>query len=69
MKKTLIQNGYLVDPGSAREGLFDLLIEDGIVKSVSKIRKSGRNTPEGRVRADFSKTWCKPLYGERSRLK
>jgi len=33
------------------------------------IRKSGRNTPEGRIRADFSKTWCKPLYGERSRLK
>jgi dihydroorotase len=36
MKKTLIQNGYIVDPGSGREGLFDLLIEDGIVKNVAK---------------------------------
>lgn len=34
---TLIKNGYLLDPGSGREGKFDLLITDGLVKKVEPL--------------------------------
>jgi len=43
--------------------------QEAAVMIAKAAKLGGRNTPEGRVRADFSKTWCKPLYGERSRLK
>jgi len=53
-----------------RKGFLKKAGRVGVLSTEQRtIRKSGRNTPEGRVRADFSKTWCKPLYGERSRLK
>lgn len=31
----LIKKGYLLDPGSGREGLFDILIEKGIIKKIA----------------------------------
>lgn len=34
--KTLIRQGYLLDPATKREGVYDLLIEDGKVKEVAE---------------------------------
>ncbi|MDD5934946.1 MAG: dihydroorotase [Clostridiales bacterium] len=34
--KTLIKQGYLLDPASKREGVYDLLIEDGFIKEVER---------------------------------
>ncbi|MFN4227031.1 MAG: dihydroorotase [Candidatus Ratteibacteria bacterium] len=32
----LLKNGYLIEPKSGKEGIFDILIEDGIVKEIKK---------------------------------
>lgn len=34
--RTLIKQGYLLDPASNREGIYDLLIEDGKIKEVAE---------------------------------
>ncbi len=34
--KILIQQGYLLDPASKREGVYDILIEEGYIKSIKK---------------------------------
>lgn len=39
--KTIIKNGYLLDPATKTEGNFDILIEDGIVAKVDKNIDSG----------------------------
>ena len=36
MKRTIIKNGYLIDPGSGREGLYDLMIEADQITLVEK---------------------------------
>lgn len=33
---TLIKNGYVIDPSSEREGLYDILIENDIIRKVDK---------------------------------
>lgn len=33
--KTLIKNGHILDPASGRDGVYDVLIEDGIIKEVN----------------------------------
>lgn len=33
---TLIQNGYVIDPASGREGIYDILIENDTIKKVEK---------------------------------
>lgn len=53
MKKTLLQNGYIIDPGSGREGIFDLLIEDGIVKSISEEIPAGSDCETVNARGKF----------------
>ena len=37
--KLLIKNGHLVDPATERDGIYDVLINDGIVKKVEKVEK------------------------------
>lgn len=44
MKKILIKNGRLVDPGAKRDGKFDLLIENGVVKEVGAALNGGADT-------------------------
>ncbi len=39
----LLKNGYLIDPGTKKEGRFDILIENGIVSKISKNIPSGKN--------------------------
>lgn len=34
--KTLIQNGHLLDPATKRDGIYDILIEDGIILQVEE---------------------------------
>ncbi len=39
--KTLIQNGRLIDPANGKDGLFDVLIEDGKIQAVEAKGKIG----------------------------
>ncbi|MGC8976898.1 MAG: dihydroorotase [Candidatus Ratteibacteria bacterium] len=34
--KFLIKNGYLIEPKTGKEGKFDILIEDGVIKKIGK---------------------------------
>ena len=34
--KTLIKNGRVLDPATKKDGIYDVLIEDGIIKKVEK---------------------------------
>lgn len=43
MKKTLIRNGYLIDPGSRLEGFYDLLIENNKIERIEKDIKYSKN--------------------------
>jgi len=44
---TLIKNGYIIDPASDREGVYDLLIEDDRIKLIDKhIAKDGLSEEE-----------------------
>ena len=36
MERILIKGGYIVDPGNKREGVFDLLIEEGKITKIEK---------------------------------
>lgn len=36
MNRILIKNGHIVDPGSEKDGVFDILVEDGKIKDVGK---------------------------------
>ena len=35
--KIVIRNGHVLDPASGRDGIYDLLIEDGIISRVEKV--------------------------------
>lgn len=37
--KLLIKNGHLIDPATERDGIYDVLINDGIVEKVEKVEK------------------------------
>ena len=39
---TLIKNGYIIDPASDREGIYDLLIEDDRIKLIEEHIQIGR---------------------------
>lgn len=43
MEKVLIKGGYLVDPGSNKEGYYDILINDDIIEKVEKNIEAGEN--------------------------
>ena len=55
----LIQDGYMIDPKSGKEGNFDILIDgDKIVKIAEKIEPKGKVT---RINAEWlvcSTLWC-----------
>jgi len=58
MTAILLRGGYVVDPGTRSEGLFDVLAVDGRVASVGPPGSS--LAPEGSTLVDAKSCWVVP---------